>query len=148
MKIFNCYCSNLRLIYYNLVIQIFKYPKDDLIGYIDSNYAEFIDSQKSISNYIFILFGRFLFHQLKLQNIIALSFTKAKYLAVIKIRKKALWVVQFFTYFGFCLLSQPVKLCAGNKKAIALIKNLKFYQKKSILKSIGTGFEKKLNKKN
>lgn len=147
IKVFNCYCSNLRLIYYNPVIQIFKYPKDDLIGYIDSNYAGFIDSQKFISNYIFILFDGFLSHQLKLQNIIALSFTKAKYMVVIKLKKEALLVVQFFTCFRFCLPSQPVKLCADNKKTITLIKNLKFYQKKSILKYIGTAFEKQLNKK-
>lgn len=40
--------------------------KDDQIDYIDSNYEKLINKQKSTDNYIVILSGRLLSHQLKL----------------------------------------------------------------------------------
>lgn len=148
MGVLSCYCSNLGLTHYNLVIQIFRYlfgtldlgitftanSKNNLVGYTDFNYAELIDGQKSIGDYIFMLSGGPLSYQSKLQSIVALLLTKAKYMVITKAEKKALWVAQFLTYLGFCLPSQPVNLCMDNKGAISLIKNPKFYWKTKYIK--------------
>ncbi len=74
--ILSWYCSNPRSTYCNLVIQIFRYlfrtldlgitfitnPKDKHVDYTDFDYVELIDSQKSISSYIFTLPDRLLSH--------------------------------------------------------------------------------------
>lgn len=60
--------------HYNLKNQIFRYLskifdfkitfttnlRNNLVGYINFNYAKLINGQKFTSDYIFILFGRFL----------------------------------------------------------------------------------------
>lgn len=102
MGILSCYYNNWGLIYYNLVKQIFKYLsrafdleiiftvnlEDHLVGYTYFNYARFIEGQKTTSSYIFILFGKLLSYQLKLQSIVALLSTKAKYKAITEAKKK------------------------------------------------------------
>ena len=101
--------------HYFLVVQIFRYlsgtldlgiifmanSNDKLIGYSDSDYAGFVDSQKSTGEYIFILSGGFLSHQSKLQNIVSLLSTKSKYIAAYKAGKEVLLVSQFLAAFGF-----------------------------------------------
>lgn len=60
--------------HYNLVMQIFSHLsqildlkitftvnfRDDMVGYINSNYAKLIDTPKAICGYIFMLSSRFL----------------------------------------------------------------------------------------
>ncbi len=66
--------------YCNLVIQIFRYlsetfdfkiifivkSENELIGYTDCDYTGLINGQKSIGDYIFILFDKLLSYLLKL----------------------------------------------------------------------------------
>ena len=105
MGILSRYCSNPGPTHYSLMVQIVRYffgtlnfgiifeanSSDKLIGYTNSDYASLIDSRKSIGKYIFILSGAPLSYQSKLQNTVALLFTKGKYMAACKARKKALW---------------------------------------------------------
>ena len=115
MGVLSQYCSNLGPMHYSLVVQIFCYLSgifdlgitfqadfgNKLVGYTDSDYAGLVNNRKSTRRYIFMLSGGPLFHQLKLQNTIALSFTKAKYMAACKVEKEALWISQFLAALGF-----------------------------------------------
>ena len=127
----------------NIVIQIFRYLsktldlgiaftadlEDDLVVYTDSDYAELTDGRKSIGGYIFMLSGGPLSYQSKLQSTVALTSTEAEYMTIVEAGNEALWVARFLACLGFYLSSQPVKLCADNKRAIALTKNREFYRK-------------------
>ncbi len=120
-----------------MVNQIFRYssgtldlgitftsdPEDELVGYTDSDYARLIDGRKSTGVYIFILSGRLLSHQSKLQTTVALSSTEAEYMTTMGAGRKALWVAQFLACLRSCLPSQTVDLRADNKGAISLTKN-------------------------
>lgn len=148
MGILNQCYNNSEPKHCNRAIQIFKYlsktfnleiiytfnSKDNLVGYTISNYAELKNSWKSISIYIFILFSRLLSDLSKLQNIVALSLCKEKYMVTIKAAKKVLWVAQFLTFLRFCLFCQSVNLHVDNKEAISSIKNLEFHQKIKYIK--------------
>ena len=68
-------------------------------------------------------------HKWKLQSIVALSSTVAKYMAIIEVEKQALWVSRFLACLGFCLPIEPVTLRADNKGAISLTENLEFHGK-------------------
>lgn len=110
----------------NLRIIFSANSEDNLVNYIDSNYIRLIDSQKSLSDYIFMLSGRLLSYKSKLQSTIALLSTKAKYIAIVKVEKEVLWIVWFLACFKSYLPNYLIKLCADNKKAIAQTKNPKF----------------------
>lgn len=104
MGVLSQYYTNPGLMYCLLIVQVFCYlsgtlnlgiifqadSSDKLVGYINFNYTSFIDDQKSVRRYIFMLLGKLLSHQLKLQNTIALFSTKANYMATGKAGKKAL----------------------------------------------------------
>lgn len=112
---------------FNLRISFIADLKNDLASYTDFNYAKLIHSQKSINSYIFIVFSRLLFHQLKFLSIVILLLIKTKYIAIIKAKKKALYITQFLTYPVFCLSSKFVNLFINNNRVILLTKNFKFY---------------------
>lgn len=66
--------------------------KNELVGYIDSDYTKLIDNQKSIAGYIFMISGRPLSYQSKLHNTITLLLYEAEYMAIIEVIKEVLWV--------------------------------------------------------
>ena len=115
------YSSNPGPTNWNLVIQIFRYLSgtldfgitfivdsgNDLVGYIDSDYAGLIDGQKSTDGYIFMLSGGLLSHQSKLQSTVALLLYKAKYMATTEAGKEVLWVDDFWLAWD---LAFPVNL--------------------------------------
>lgn len=104
MRVFGQYCKNPGLINCNLIIQIFKYlfkildfrisftanSKNKLVDYIDFDYTRLIDNQKFISNYIFMLSGKLLSYQSKLQSTVILLSCEAGYMAITEVKKEAL----------------------------------------------------------
>ncbi len=105
------YCANPDPIYFNLVIQIFRYlaetlelginfksnVTDELVRYIDSDWAWLKDGQRSTGGYAFLLSGGLLSHQLKQQPTVALFSTDKEYIATTEAEKEALWIGQFLT---------------------------------------------------
>lgn len=77
--IFSRYCANSGPSHYNLVIQIFCYlagtldldiifrsnSTDELVSYIDSDWAELKDERKSIGKYAFIFLSELVSNQFK-----------------------------------------------------------------------------------
>lgn len=76
----------------------------------------------------------FLFYLSTFQNTLALFSAKPKYMVACKAREKALQTSQFLSTLGFRLSTLLVDLHIDNKKAIYLIKNLKFYLKTKYIK--------------
>lgn len=62
---------------------------DDVIGYIDSDFARSKTDQKSTKSYLFILIKAEISHSFELQLIIALSTHKIEYIAIYEVIKKA-----------------------------------------------------------
>ncbi|KAL0427174.1 UNVERIFIED_CONTAM: Retrovirus-related Pol polyprotein from transposon TNT 1-94 [Sesamum latifolium] len=61
----------------------FSKRSDDvnLVGYVDSNYANDRDSRRSTTSYVFTLCGACISWKSQLQNIVAISTTEAEYIA-------------------------------------------------------------------
>ncbi|KAL2241037.1 UNVERIFIED_CONTAM: Retrovirus-related Pol polyprotein from transposon TNT 1-94 [Sesamum indicum] len=63
-----------------------------LVGFVDSNYANDRDSRKSTRSYVFTLCGACISWKSQLQHIVALSTTEAEYIATIEAFKEAIWL--------------------------------------------------------
>ena len=63
---------------------------DELVGYIDSDWARLKDGRGSTGGYAFLLSGSAVSHQLKQETIVALSSTEADYMATTEAGKEAL----------------------------------------------------------
>ncbi|RVW64482.1 Retrovirus-related Pol polyprotein from transposon TNT 1-94 [Vitis vinifera] len=61
-----------------------------LQGFVDADYAGNIDTRKSLTGYVFTVFGGAVSWKANLQSVVALSTTKAKYMAMIEAMKEAI----------------------------------------------------------
>ncbi len=98
-----------------------------LLGYADADWASNINDCKSISGYIFTLGGGTISWSLKKQTTIALSSTKAEYIAGAHAAKEAIWLRQLLTKLGQSM-SSPTTLCINNQSTIAIAQNPEFYE--------------------
>jgi len=64
----------------------------NLVGYVDSNFADDRDYRKSTTAYFFILGGNCINWKSQLQPLVALSSTEAEYVAVTNAFKEAIWL--------------------------------------------------------
>lgn len=62
-----------------------------VIGYMDANYAEYLDDRRSTTGYIFTLVGRSICWKYFVQSLVTLYMTKLKYMAVVETINEALW---------------------------------------------------------
>ncbi len=143
MRVLSRYCANLGLINCNFVIQIFRYlagtldlgitfesdTSDELVGYIDSDWAGLKVGRRSTRGYSFIFSGRPVSHQSKQQTTVAPSSTEAEYMAITEAGKEALWIARFLALLGFRLPDQPINLKADNRGAIQLTANPEFHRR-------------------
>ena len=98
------FCINPGLVYVELVKHVLPYVSgtldfglkldgevnisDDVVGYIDSNFAGSKTDPKSTGGYVLMLAGATISHLSKLQSIIALSTYETEYVAICKARKE------------------------------------------------------------
>ena len=64
--------------------------KSIIEGYVDSDYAGCMDSRKSISGYVFTMFGTTISWKATLQKVVALSTSEVEYISLIEAIKEAL----------------------------------------------------------
>ena len=100
--------------------------KDNLIGYIDVDWAADINDRRSITGYVFILAGAAISWSSKKQTSVALSSTEAEYMAAAAATKEAIWLHTLFNELN-TLSSQPTTLLIDNQSAMALAKNAMFH---------------------
>jgi hypothetical protein len=93
-----------------------------LVGFIDSDWAGDPDDQKSTAGYVFTLGSRPITWSCKKQSALALSSVEAEYHATAQASKKAMWLRQILSKFGF--EQQHLKtLWYDNESAIQLCKD-------------------------
>ncbi|KAL9148736.1 hypothetical protein ABFS82_12G062000 [Erythranthe guttata] len=90
----------------------------ELIGYVDSNFANDRDSRKSSTSYVFTLCGSCISWKSQLQNIVALSTTEAEYIAATEAIKEAIWLKGILREIGF--LKKDVTVFSDSQSGIQL----------------------------
>ena len=106
-----------------LVFGINKHSKDLNIisGYVDSDYAGCIDTRKSLTGYVFTMFGTAISWKANLQKVVALSTTEAEYMALTEAIKEALWLTGLIEELK--LKQEIITVYCDNQSAIQLTKN-------------------------
>ncbi|KAL2239854.1 UNVERIFIED_CONTAM: Retrovirus-related Pol polyprotein from transposon TNT 1-94 [Sesamum indicum] len=112
----------------NIGINFSKFSDSvDLIGYVDSNYANERDSRKSTTSYIFTLCGSCISWKSQLQHIVALSTTEAEYIATTEAFKEAIWLEGLVKEIGF--LKKRLTVFSDSQSSIQLCKNPIFHDR-------------------
>jgi len=73
---------------------------DALIGYCDSDYAGELKEKRSMSGYIFLIYGESIAWSSSLQQITAFSSSEAEYISISEALKKLLWLRSFIESLG------------------------------------------------
>jgi hypothetical protein len=98
-----------------------------LLGYTDADYTGYFQTRQSTSGFIFLLNGDPVAWSSRRQPCVALSTTKAKFIAACKATKEGIWIrrlhLELFTEWNKLI---PIK-CV-NQSAIKLIKNPSLHQ--------------------
>ena len=79
-----------------------------------------MDDRRSTTRYVFTLLGGPIFWRSTVQSLVAMSTTKAEYMAVAKATKEALWLKALVKELG---LNQGVQLHCDSQSAIYLAKH-------------------------
>ncbi|GJV38579.1 hypothetical protein Tco_1411056 [Tanacetum coccineum] len=72
-------------------------------GFVDSDYAKDPDTGRSITGYVFLVLGCVVSWKATLQYVVALSTTKAKYMALTETVKESIWLSGFLEELGMKL---------------------------------------------
>ncbi|XP_073278706.1 secreted RxLR effector protein 161-like [Primulina huaijiensis] len=68
-----------------------------LEGYVDTDFSGNLDTRKSITGYIFTLYGTAISWKASFQSVVALSTTEAEFIAVTEAVKEAIWLKRLIT---------------------------------------------------
>ena len=98
---------------------------DALVGYVDSDFAANLDSRKSLTGYIFTLYGTAISWKSVQQPIIALSTTEAEFIALTEAVKEAIWLKGIIKEFG--IDQDMVVVYCDSQSAIHLVKHQMFH---------------------
>ncbi|KAL7154949.1 hypothetical protein ABFS83_03G038900 [Erythranthe nasuta] len=99
----------------------------ELIGYVDSNFANDRDNRKSTTSYVFTLCGSCISWKSQLQRIVVLSTTEAEYIAATEAMKEAIWLKGLLKEIGF--LNGEVVVYSDSQSGIQLCKNPVFHER-------------------
>ncbi|MCI01408.1 aspartyl-tRNA synthetase, partial [Trifolium medium] len=75
---------------------------DALEGYVDTDYADNIDTRKSLSGFVFTLFGTTVTWKANQQSVVAILTTQAEYIALVERVKEAIWLKGMIGEMGIC----------------------------------------------
>ncbi|XP_073289130.1 secreted RxLR effector protein 161-like [Primulina huaijiensis] len=100
--------------------------KKPLVGFVDSDFAGNLDTRKSLTGYIFTLYGTAISWKATLQPVVALSTTEAEYIALTEGIKEAIWLKGILEEFG--ITQQWVAVHCDNQGAIHLTKHQVFHE--------------------
>ncbi|KAL2248429.1 UNVERIFIED_CONTAM: Retrovirus-related Pol polyprotein from transposon TNT 1-94 [Sesamum indicum] len=98
-----------------------------LVGFVDSNYANDRDSRKSTTSYVFTLCGACISWKSQLQHIVALSTTEAEYIATTEAFKEAIWLDGLIREIGFS--KEKLVVFSDSQSSIQLCKNSVFHDR-------------------
>nr|GEU83116.1 retrovirus-related Pol polyprotein from transposon TNT 1-94 [Tanacetum cinerariifolium] len=98
-----------------------------LAGFVDLDYAKDPDKGRSITGYTFLVQGCVVSWKAMLQHVVALSTTKAKYMALTEAVKKAIWLKGLLEELSIEL--NTVAVNCNNKGTIHLSRNHVFHER-------------------
>jgi hypothetical protein len=99
----------------------------DIHGFVDADWARYLDHRRYTSGYVFNLFGGAISWMRKRQPVVALSTTEAEYMASTHVSKEAVWLQILCSGIG--LVQQVVKLDRDIQSAIFLENNPAYHSK-------------------
>ncbi|GKD01282.1 retrotransposon protein, putative, ty1-copia subclass, partial [Tanacetum coccineum] len=99
----------------------------DVTGFVDSDYAKDLDKGRSMTGYAFLGHGCVVSWKEMLQHMVALSTTKAEYMALAEAVKEAIWLRGLLEEFGVEL--NTVAVNCDNQGAIHLSRNHVFHER-------------------
>nr|GEU94094.1 retrovirus-related Pol polyprotein from transposon TNT 1-94 [Tanacetum cinerariifolium] len=99
----------------------------DVTCFVDLDYAKGSDKGRSITGYAFLVQGFVVSWKTTLQHVVALSTTKAEYMALTKAMKEAIWLRGLLEELGVELNS--VAVSCDNQGAIHLSRNHDFHER-------------------
>ncbi|XP_073046238.1 secreted RxLR effector protein 161-like [Primulina eburnea] len=95
--------------------------ENPIVGYVDSDFAGNIDTRKSLSGFIFTMYGTAVSWKATLQSVVALSTTESEYIALTEGIKEALWLKGMVLELG--IPQDKVEVYCDNQSAIHLSKH-------------------------
>ncbi|GKB53990.1 retrotransposon protein, putative, ty1-copia subclass [Tanacetum coccineum] len=99
----------------------------DVTGFVDADYAKDPDKGRSITGYAFLVQGCVVSWKETLQNVVALSTTKAEYMALTEDVKETIWLRGLLEELGVEL--KTVAVNCDNQGAIHLSRNHVFHER-------------------
>ncbi|GKV08223.1 hypothetical protein SLEP1_g19888 [Rubroshorea leprosula] len=102
-------------------------PSGNVVGFVDSNFAGNLDKSRSTTRYVFTLLGCAISWKATLQSTIALSTTKAEYMAITEAIKEALWLKGLVSDLG--VEQNEMMVFCDNQSAIHLTKNTMYHER-------------------
>ena len=94
---------------------------ETLVGYCDADYAGDMDTRRSTTGYVFLMFGGAVSWSSRLQPTVAASTVEAEYLSAAQAVKEALWFRKLGGDLGLNL--GTVHIYCDNQEAIRLLKH-------------------------
>ena len=97
-------------------------PRDNLIFYADSSFADDATDRKSTTGWISLMGGNVISWRSVKQKSVALSTTESEYMACCDATKEAVWIRNLYQEI-FGIMSKPVTIFQDNQSTIFLAKN-------------------------
>lgn len=97
-----------------------------LFGHTNSDYAENIDTRKSLTWYIFTMYGTTISWKAMLRSVMASSITEAEYIVVIENIKEFIWLRTFINDLG---LDKQSVIHYDNQSVVYLSKRQVFHER-------------------
>lgn len=102
--------------------------RNEIIGYMDFDYAKNVNTRISLTGFVFTSFGRRVNWKSNMQSIVALLTTESKYIVMTEVVKEAIWLKSLSHELGFH--SEVIAIFYDNQSPIHLAKN-HIYHKRS-----------------
>ena len=104
----------------------FGKTKDEIVGYMDSDFAGDLDKRRSLTSYVFTVGGRAVSWKASLKATVALFTTEAEYMAISEACKEAAWLRGLFT--ELCGSTSCTTIFCDSQSAICLTKDQVFHK--------------------
>lgn len=98
-----------------------------LEGFVDADFAGDVDKRRSLTGYLFTLYGNVVSWKANLQSIVALSTTEAEYIALTEAIKEAIWLKGFVSELEG--EEVPGTVWCDSQSAVCLSKNQVFHER-------------------
>ena len=98
----------------------------EVLGYLDSDFADCVDSRRSTSGYIFILAGRAISWRSVKQTLTATSTMKVEFISCFEATSHGVWLKSFISRLRIMdSISRPLSIYCDNSTVVFTAKNNK-----------------------